>query len=244
VRQAIAHAVDFEKIIKEVYFGFAVRSRGGVTPSSPYYTEDLPPLPEYNPELSKKILEDAGWKLADDGFRYRNGEKLVVNIISTDFADWGPNNVIYQQALIQIGIDAPVKTMEWNAMLDEWRENKGNWNMGHHAQGCPFAVQCAIEASWKPKDFWSIDQIDDATEPSLVETRAQLQDLADKFVGSVDLAERKKIAHEAQKIFLDQQLSVWGWHSPWFLAYNSRVKGIRWTYGTRIPQFDQAWIEK
>ncbi len=243
VRQAIAHAVDFDKIIKEVYFGFAVRSRGGVTPNSPYYTEDLPPEPDYNPEEAKQILEDAGWKLAEDGFRYRDGEKLVVNIISTDFADWGPNNVIYQQALTEIGIDAPIKTMEWNAMLTEWRDNQGNWNMGHHAQGCPFAVQCAIESSWKPKDFWTIDQLDDATAPDLVEVRAQLQDLADKFVSAVDLDERKAIAHEAQKIFMEQQLSVWGWHSPWFLGYNNRVQGIHWTYGERIPQFDQAWIE-
>jgi peptide/nickel transport system substrate-binding protein len=244
VRQAIAHAIDFDKIIQEVYFGFSVRSRGGVTPNSPYYTEDLPAIPAYDPELAKQILEDAGWALADDGFRYRDGEKLVVNIISTDFADWGPNNVIYQQALTEIGIDAPIKTMEWNAMLTEWRENQGDWNMGHHSQGCPFAVQCAIESSWKPEDFWTIDQLDDATEPDLVEVRAQLQDLADRFVSSVDLDERKAIAHEAQTIFMDQQLSVWGWHSPWFLAYNNRVKDIHWTYGERIPQFDKAYIEE
>lgn len=243
VRRAIAHAVDFATIIEEVYFGFSVRSRGGVTPTSPYFSDDLPPIPEYNPELAKQILEDAGWALADDGFRYRNGEKLVVNLISSDFADWGRNNVIYQQALTEIGIDAPIKTMEWNAMLDEWRENQGNWNAGHHSQGCPFAVQCAIQASWKPQDFWTINQIDDATEPDLVEVRAQLQDLADRFVASVDLEERKQIAHEAQRIFLEQQLSVWGWHSPWFLAYNNRVKDIRWTYGDRIPQFHEAWIE-
>jgi peptide/nickel transport system substrate-binding protein len=244
VRQAIAHAIDFQKIIDEVYFGFSVRSRGGVTPNSPYYTEDLPEVPAYDPELAKQILEDAGWALADDGFRYRDGEKLVVNIISTDFADWGPNNVIYQQALTEIGIDAPIKTMEWNAMLTEWRENQGDWNMGHHSQGCPFAVQCAIESSWKPEDFWTIDQLDDATEPDLVAVREQLQDLADRFVSAVDLDERKEIAHEAQALFMENQLSVWGWHSPWFLAYNNRVKGIHWTYGERIPQFDQAYIEE
>ncbi len=243
VRQAIAHSIDFAKIIKEVYFGFPERSRGGVTPNSPYYTDDLPPIPDYNPEESKQILEDAGWALDADGFRYRDGEKLVVNIISTDFSDWGPNNVIFQQALSEIGIDAPIKTMEWNAMLTEWRENQGDWNMGYHAQGCPFAVQCAIESSWKPQDFWTIDQLDDATEPDLVTVRSQLQDLADQFVATTDLDERKDIAHDAQRIFMENQLSVWGWHSPWFLAYNQRVQGIHWTYGERIPQFDQAWIE-
>ena len=79
-----------------------------------------------------EILDEAGWLLADDGFRYRacseedeaderkdcvdGREKLVVNIISADFALWGLYNEIYQQYLTDIGVDAPIKTAEWNAM--------------------------------------------------------------------------------------------------------------------------------
>ena len=49
LRYALAHAVDFEAIIEEFQFGYATRSRGGVSPNSPYYTEDLPERPPYDP---------------------------------------------------------------------------------------------------------------------------------------------------------------------------------------------------
>ena len=244
VRRAVAHAIDFQTIIDEIFFGYPVRSRGGVSPNSPYFTEDLPERAPYDPVKAGEILDEAGWVLADDGFRYRDGERLVINLISTDFADWGLMNEIYQQALTEIGVDAPVKTAEWNAMLDEWRENQGNWTAGHHSQGSFFAVTSAIEAAWKPDAFWSIYQIDDATEPYLIEVAAELQALADAFSAATDLDERRALSHRAQAIFLEQQLTVWGWHSPWFNAHSPKVEGIVWELGGRIPLFHEAWLNE
>ncbi len=244
LRKALAHAVDFEAIIDEILYGYPVRSRGGVSPNSPYFTEDLPELAPYDPVKAGEILDEAGWLLADDGFRYRNGEKLVVNIISADFALWGLYNEIYQQYLTEIGIDAPIKTAEWNAMLDEWRENQGNWTFGHHSQGSFFAVTSAIEAAWKPDSFWSIYQIDDATEPYLVEVAAELQEIGDAFSATTDLEERKKLSHRAQTIFLEQQLTIWGWHSPWFNVVSPKVEGLVFELGGRIPLFHKAWLNE
>lgn len=261
VRRALAHAIDFDTIIEEVYFGYPVRSRGGVSPNSPYYTDDLPELAPYDPERAGEILDEAGWLLADDGFRYRDcdmneesppefkecvdgREKLVINIISTDFSDWGLMNEIYQQALTEIGVDAPVKTAEWNAMLDEWRENQGNWTAGHHSQGWFFSVSAAIEVAWKPNDFWTIYQIDDATVPYLVEVAAELQEIGDAFSAAVDLEERTRLSHRAQAIFLEQQLSVWGWHSPWFNVVSPKVEDIVFELGGRIPLFHKAWLNE
>ena len=244
VRRAVAHAIDFDTIIEEIYFGYPVRSRGGVSPNSPYFTENLPELAPYDPVKAREILDEAGWVLADDGFRYRDGEKLVINIISTDFSDWGLMNEIYQQALTEIGVDAPVKTAEWNAMLDEWRENQGNWTAGHHSQGWFFSVTSAIEVAWKPNDFWTIYQIDDAIEPYLVELAAELQEIGDAFSAAVDLEDRIKLSHRAQAIFLEQQLTVWGWHSPWFNVVSPKVEGLVFELGGRIPLFHKAWLSE
>ncbi len=244
LRKALAHAVDFDTIIEEILYGFPVRSRGGVSPNSPYFTDDLPELAPYDPVKAGEILDEAGWLLADDGFRYRDGEKLVVNIISADFALWGLFNEIYQQYLTEIGIDAPIKTAEWNAMLDEWRENQGNWTFGHHSQGGFFAVTLAIEAAWKPDAFWSIYQIDDATEPYLIEVAAELQAIGDAFSATTDLEERKRLSHRAQTIFLEQQLTIWGWHSPWFNVVSPKVEGLEFELGGRIPLFHKAWLNE
>ena len=255
LRQALAHAVDFDAIIEEFQFGYATRSRGGVSPNSPYWTDDLPEVAPYDPERAAEILEEAGWALADDGFRYRDcndeslncedgKERLVVNIISADFALWGLYNEIYQQYLTDIGVDAPIKTAEWNAMLDEWRENQGNWTFGHHSQGGFFAVTNAIEACWTPDCFWTIYQIDDADEPYLIEVAAELQEIGDAFSASTDLEERKRLSHQAQRIFLEQQLTIWGWHTPRFNVVSPNVEGMEYEMGGRIPLFHKAWLNE
>ena len=254
LRYALAHAVDFEAIIDEFQYGYATRSRGGVSPNSPYFTEDLPERPPYDPVRAGEILDEAGWLLADDGFRYRDctddtvncedgKERLVVNIISADFALWGLYNEIYQQYLTDIGVDAPIKTAEWNAMLDEWRENQGNWTFGHHSQGTLFAVTSALEVAWKPDSFWSIYQIDDATDPYLIEVAAELQEIGDAFTASTDLEERIELSHRAQTIFLEQQLTIFGWHTPRFNVITPNVEGMLYEYAGRIPLFHKAWLE-
>jgi peptide/nickel transport system substrate-binding protein len=255
LRYALAHAVDFEAIIDEFQYGYATRSRGGVSPNSPYFTEDLPERPPYDPVRAGEILDEAGWLLADDGFRYRDctddtvncedgKERLVVNIISADFALWGLYNEIYQQYLTDIGVDAPIKTAEWNAMLDEWRENQGNWTFGHHSQGSLFAVTSAIEAAWKPDSFWSIYQIDDSKEPYLIEVAAELQELGDAFAATTDLDERIRLSHRAQTIFLEQQLTIFGWHTPRFNVITPNVEGMLYEYAGRIPLFHRAWLNE
>jgi peptide/nickel transport system substrate-binding protein len=255
LRYALAHAVDFEAIIDEFQYGYATRSRGGVSPNSPYFTEDLPERPPYDPVRAGEILDEAGWLLADDGFRYRDctddtvncedgKERLVVNIISADFALWGLYNEIYQQYLTDIGVDAPIKTAEWNAMLDEWRENQGNWTFGHHSQGSLFAVTSAIEAAWKPDSFWSIYQIDDSKEPYLIEVATELQELGDAFAATTDLDERIRLSHRAQTIFLEQQLTIFGWHTPRFNVITPNVEGMLYEYAGRIPLFHRAWLNE
>ncbi len=261
LRKALAYTVDFDAIMEEILFGLPVRSRGGVSPNSPYWTDDLPEIAPYDPEMAGQLLDEAGWLMADDGFRYREcdmneenppagkecvdgREKLVVNMISADFALWGLFNEIYQEYLTDVGIDAPIKTAEWNAMLDEWRENQGNWTFGHHSQGSFFAVTSAIEASWAPDSFWTIYQIDDAVEPYLIEVAAELQALADDFSATTDLEERKRLSHAAQHIFQEQQLTIWGWHSPWINVVSPNVEGIEFELGGRIPLFHKAWLSE
>lgn len=41
LRHALAHTIDFDAIIEEILFGLPLRSRGGVPPNSPYWTDDL-----------------------------------------------------------------------------------------------------------------------------------------------------------------------------------------------------------
>ena len=107
----------------------------------------------YDPVKAGEILDEAGWVLADDGFRYRARREAGYQYHLHRLFRLGLVNEIYQQALTEIGVDAPVKTAEWNAMLDEWRENQGNWTAGHHSQGWFFSVTSAHRGSLEAQRF-------------------------------------------------------------------------------------------
>ena len=77
-----------------------------------------------------------------------------------------------------------------------------------------------------------------------MELAAELQEIGDAFSAAVDLEERTKLSHRAQAIFLEQQLTVWGWHSPWFNVVSPKVEGIVFELGGRIPLFHKAWLAR
>lgn len=241
VRQAIARAVDRDAMIESVLFGYAEKSRAGVTSGSAYYSEDVPMI-EYNPEEAGRILDEAGWVMGDDGIRARDGEQLIVNLLSSEYLNWGLMNQIIQEQLLGIGIGSEISSLEWNAYLDQWRENQGGWNVTYHSQGSPIARIRAIQASFIPNDFWTITQIDDATDEDLVALAAELQAVADEFNQTLDDARRLELAIQAQTLFQENQLTVWLWHGATITAIQPHIQGYELTHAGRIVELTNASI--
>ncbi len=239
VRQAIAYAIDRDTIIDQVLFGYAEKSRAGVNSNSPFYTEDVPMI-DYDPDKAEQILEDAGWTKGDGGIRKKDGKPLSVSILSSDFAGWGLYNQIIQEQLKKVGIDSEISTLEWNAYLDQWRENQGDWNVTYHSQGSVIASASAIQASWAPESYWSITQIDDATTPELQQIATELQTLSDNFEMELDSDKRKDIAKRAQMLFQENQLTVWLWHGASLMAIQPKLTGYTLSHAGRIIELDKA----
>lgn len=82
VRRAIAHALDVETIVENVWRGSAVRSQAFVPPE--IMGEDNVARVEgheYDPELARNLLDEAGWTLSDEGVRTKDGRELrVINV--------------------------------------------------------------------------------------------------------------------------------------------------------------------
>jgi peptide/nickel transport system substrate-binding protein len=241
VRQALALSIDRDAIIESVLFGFAEKSNGGVTSDSPFYNPDIP-LISYDPDAAGALLDEAGWVMGDDGIRQRDGQPLKLALLSSDFTDWGIFNQIFQEQLRVVGVDTEITTLEWNAMLDRWRQNQGPWNIAYHQQGAIMASTSPIQASWAPDDYWSIDQLDDATAPDLIPVRDEMQALADEFDTAADPNRRLEIAKRAQTLFHDYQLTAWMWHRATVHAIQPRLKDYRLSHAGRIVELDKAYL--
>lgn len=241
VRQALALAIDRDAIIEAVLFGFAEKSNGGVTSDSPFYNADIPQI-AYDPEQAGALLDEAGWVMGEDGIRARDGQPLRLALLSSEFADWGLFNQIFQEQLRVVGVDTEITTLEWNAMLDQWRENQGPWHISYHQQGSIMSSTSPIQASWAPSDYWSINQLDDVTTPELIAVRDEMQALADEFDTAGDQTRRLEIAKRAQTLFHDNQLTAWMWHRATVHAIQPRLKDYKLTHAGRIVELDKAYI--
>ena len=75
VREAISYAIDRSALINSIYQGMATLAYGPLPPGSWLSQESLT-ADRYDPLMAASLLDRAGWKLADDGNRYKNGKKM------------------------------------------------------------------------------------------------------------------------------------------------------------------------
>ncbi|NOX44458.1 MAG: ABC transporter substrate-binding protein [Caldiserica bacterium] len=103
VRQAIAHAIDREKIIELVALGYATPIGGPIPPGMPYYV-DLTDLYPYDPERARELLAEAGYPRGFEAtmtlpsnyeFHVKTGELIAAQLgavgigVSIRLVDWG-----------------------------------------------------------------------------------------------------------------------------------------------------------
>jgi peptide/nickel transport system substrate-binding protein len=121
VRQAIAHALDYETIINKVYLGQGYLMAANVVPAVEWaYNSDIQPY-DFNTEMAAQILEDAGWVDSDgDGVREKDGLTLSLNLKTnagnTTREDLG---ALVQDQLNSIGFDIEFEAIEFGTMVGE-----------------------------------------------------------------------------------------------------------------------------
>jgi peptide/nickel transport system substrate-binding protein len=115
VRQAIAHAIDREKIIKDIQRGYAVPTETMFPKGHWVRAENLPSFP-YDPAKAKQLLAKAG---------YPNGFNFTFKT-STD-AEANSRAQVIQQMLKQVGINMTIQSNETSTFLADIQ--KGNFQM-------------------------------------------------------------------------------------------------------------------
>ena len=106
VREAVAHAIDRQAIIDGAMFGYGTPIGTHFAPHNPAYV-DLTGLSAHDPELSRKLLAEAG--LAD-------GFETTLHLPPPSYARRGGEIVAAQ--LAEVGIKAEIINVEWAQWLE------------------------------------------------------------------------------------------------------------------------------
>ncbi len=76
VRQALLHAIDVPSIVRSLYRGAFAAPQSVLSPTTFGYAA-TPAAVSYDPELSARLLDAAGWRERDgDGYRVKDGRRL------------------------------------------------------------------------------------------------------------------------------------------------------------------------
>ena len=132
VREAIAHAVDWNAVAEASFGSLYSPVTGIISPTSPYYTEGLVEQYSYDPELAKSILEEAG---------YKEGEIVFNNV---NFGTQATMAEAIQAYLSFVGITMEVETYEFLTAMFSW--------MGTGDPACDTAFNDQTDASGEPND--------------------------------------------------------------------------------------------
>jgi peptide/nickel transport system substrate-binding protein len=103
VRQAIAHAIDKDYVVKTIFLGYATPSTGIVPVNAPEFYDPSVPTYAFDVAKANALLDEAGYPKGADGNRF--SLKLLPAPYFSETKQFGD---YLRQALAAIGIDAQV----------------------------------------------------------------------------------------------------------------------------------------
>jgi peptide/nickel transport system substrate-binding protein len=110
VRKAIAYGIDYDDLNNRVFLGQRkVVHWPYIGLLNEYYRDPKAVLPGYDPAMANKLLDEAGWKMGSDGYRYKDGKKLTLELSTTTRQDRKDEATVIQAQLKKIGIDIQTK---------------------------------------------------------------------------------------------------------------------------------------
>lgn len=231
VRRAIVRAIDLERIIHDVYGGYAVRGVTDIPPFS-FAAPHLRP-PPFDPAAARRLLDDDGWVMATDGVRKRNGVRLSLTISTAAGNHAGESaEALIARDLAAVGIELTAKNFAGPVLFSErgplyggtydmaWIVNTDGVDPDDFANwGCDYMPPHGANT-----DFFCDRRVD-----------ALLRDAQTHF----DAARRAKDYEAAWRIMLDEAPSLIVYWDVVVSAYNSDLRNFK--RSPFITDFWNAW---
>lgn len=238
LRKAMWHAVDNNAVGEKFYHGLRWAATTLIPPSHPEFHDTKNPGRAYDPELAKKILDDAGYKLGSDGFRTdKEGNPLVISFASMDSDEISePLANYYIQAWEQVGLKVELldgRLQEFNSFYDR---------IGRKGEDDPavdiYSAAWGVGIDADPRGLYGQDALFNFTRWSHPENDRLLADGVS--VEAFDPDYRKKVYNEWQQLMVDEVPVFPTMYRSIIVPVNKRVHNYAIGDGTKIYLSDIA----
>jgi len=222
VRRAVFYALDRDRIVENVFFGFYRAAKSILAQSTPCYWEGAEDLYPYDPARAEEILEQAGWVDRDgDGIREKDGKRLEIYcpiIFKPDLM------TAIQAELRKVGVLLKVDNVT-KAMQDELiMNNQYEAGLVRWVATDPSVLRIILHSSNIPAPgYFKFNWQRYASE--------EIDRLLDEAEAAPTPQERCAIYERIQQIVLEQALIVPLQETTQTVVYDARLEGLRWEVG-------------
>ena len=231
VRQALLYAINRPAIIDSVLKGYGQIATGPIAPlQKALYDSDVPDYP-YDPEKAKSLLAEAGWTPGPDGILAKDGKPLNIAMPTGQFGYLVPATLLVQQYWKDIGVQADVQVLEWNAYIQQMFVNR----------------QYEATLAW-----WSTPPTPDVTPyyaSTAAETGQNIPSYKDPELDKILAAGRKATGEAAQVKVYDQMQQylaeklpyLYLWYPDIISVRNVKIKGMLDINSAAAFQYASEW---
>jgi peptide/nickel transport system substrate-binding protein len=196
VRHALTHAINREEIVKYVLYGYGTVASGPFPNHLWYSNPNVKPL-AFDPERSKSLLREAGWRDSDgDGILDRDGKPFRFTLITNSGNDTRRDiGVIVQRQLRDIGIDVKFELYEWSVFLK-------NFITAKHFDACILGWALSVDPD--AYEIWHSSQIEKGFN-TISYSNPQVDRLLEEGRREYDIEKRKKIYWRIHELIAEDQ---------------------------------------
>lgn len=234
VRQAIAHAIDKQALIKTAWYGYGKPANSPIATSLPgFHTDDVQ---QYKPDLEQanRLLDQAGYPRKADGTRFS------LQLAYLPFGDVYRNSAEFvRQALKRIGIEVVITNRDLATYVKAVYTDY-NFDLNLLQQAAFTDPQIGIHRTFWSKaaakgtpyvnaSGYSNPEMDATIEASRAET---------------DPAKRRRQFHALQKIAARDLPVIPLVEIDQFTIYSSKVRGVNLSFDGQLTSLKDVWLAR
>ncbi|MGI5836778.1 MAG: ABC transporter substrate-binding protein [Chloroflexota bacterium] len=221
VRQAIAHAIDKERLVQMILEGQGLPGKGPISPASWAFNPNAKDY-EYDPTKAEALLETAGWIDSNgDGVREKDGTELSFVVLTNDNQRRIKAGELLAEDLRKIGFKTEVQATGWTDLLREYLASRTF--VGAIAEQWLLTVDPDVYSLWHSSQAreggYNLSGI----------SNEQIDKILEEARRTVERTRRTQLYSEFQEIWAEECPSVLLYYPEFNWAVSSNIKGITLT---------------
>lgn len=225
VRQAINYGINRQRIIDNLLFGKASLGRGELIVGF-FDCKQTPTA--YDPNKSKQLLDEAGWKPGPDGIRVKDGQRLRLKFQTTSGNKLREDSqVLMSEDMKAIGIELFIENAPSSVTIGTWDSasprQRGNFDIVMYTTGPAVDAHAQMFALFHSSQIPS-EKFKSGTNIARY-NNPQVDKLIDQAATELDPVKRRDLYCQVQKIAEDDAAMVYIYARNSINSQRTRVQG-------------------